>query len=265
MRRNHLAWIVACLLTTGTVGFANAQGTSIAFVSKADALTGTITHYDEEGVVIDQAQISPQDQSTTDTNGSDSENASTSSGTALGIQVYSITNAQNSTTGSNVTGNDGTQAKAGVRTISFLGGLVNIDVQTTTLTGVADSSNPDQVDITDAQADATTVNGTGISIAPGTYAGGSSFPVSGLVTVPGTDSKQTFTGQLVVAQVLQGTDPTTGASVLTFTAEQLVGTVNDGAGGYYKITLGGPLTPPSPGTGTVVYKFLSAAKLVVSG
>ena len=274
MRRNYLTCIVACALATGMVGLASAQSTSIAFVTKSNTLSGTVTHYNSAGDVIDEAQISPQDQSMTDSNGTDSENASTSSGVALGISVYSLTNAQNATAGSDGSGNDRSQATAKASTINYLGGLVDITTQTTTLNGVADSSNASQVDITDAEADVSTVVGSGVTVARGTYTGGTSFAVSGSVSVPvlnaqgaptSTTQTETFTGHLIVAQIEHGTDPATGNAALAFSSEELTGQVSDGAGGYYQITLGAPPTLTAPVTGQVTYVIQSPAQFKVAG
>ena len=259
MKCNRLTLALACVMATGIAGVANAQDTSVAFVTHADTLTGFILHYDASGNIVGQQQIAPQAEATTDTFESDTETAATNSGSAMGIDVYDIVGGQNTTSACDdeTAGCDDTSAQATVTTTSFLGGIVTVAAQTTSLNAVADATNPDQIDITKAEVDATTVGGTGISVAPGTYPGGTSFAVSGLVSVPIVDTldnptilmqPETFTGQLIVAQVLQGLDPATGAADVTFTAEQLVGQVSDGAGGYYQITLGGPLTAPTTGT-----------------
>jgi hypothetical protein len=241
-------------LLTIAGGLANATGTSIAFVTKADTLTGIVQHYDANNNLVDQELVSPQAQVTTDTYGSATESIPIESGTALGIRIYDIVRGENGTSGCNtVNGCDQTSANTSARTIDLLEGLVVITHQATSLVGVADPDNPRQVDITEASASASSVRVSGVSVPPGTYLAGTIFPVSGPVAVPVIDAngnptpvmhEEAFTGELVVAQIWQGTDSETGASVFAFASERLSGKVPDGAGGHYQITLGGPQTPP---------------------
>ena len=209
------------ILMVATLGFsrsAAAQTVNVAppivqFSSEADAISGSVTKTTLGLLQQPTVTIAPVDQSTTVTLGYNDVPANSAVQNVFGVEVYNLSTIEDITLASDTGAQDSGQATANTGPGSLLGGLISWTSNSVPLFCFPDAHISGQVDCQDfAKTQALIING--VTITPGTFPAGVSFPVTG----PINDSQcffgaETFSGTLVAQETQFTGDGTTAPSI----------------------------------------------------
>lgn len=209
MQRNRLVAPAALALVSVTVApSAWAQTTgSVAFTPTESALVGTVACNGGPPTAI-----APVDASTTNTTGSNDNQASNLSGQACGLPLYTITSTDSATTASDVTSQDDGDGTSTIQQMSLLGGVLTYKSKTES--GGCNSSGTSVACSGNAQFGNLVFGGQTIT---GTYSQPTTFQVTNVsVTVPGTcTGVALFTGTLTLAGTSRSQQGNKGTVSLT--------------------------------------------------
>jgi hypothetical protein len=204
--------------------------------SESDALQGTVIKcvLNVSPALCTTTTIAPVAQSVTSTTGSNEDAVPSASQSINNVQVYNISNIDDTTSDSDTASNDSGTGEARTGQVSILQGLVTFTSSDTPLTCATNSSHPGEIDCNSAQ----TIQGAqinGVPIPLGTYPAGTSFPVSGPINDPdcllGTE---TFTGNLVFQEsAIQGNGTPQG--MVNQTGWRLAGTATCTVAGLVRL------------------------------
>lgn len=180
---------------------------SVAFTPTESALVGTVACNGGTATAI-----SPVDASTTNTTGSNDNQASNLSGSACGLPLYTITSSDSATSASDTTSLDDGDGTSTIRQMSLLGGVLTY--QSKAETSGCSSTTTSATCSGNAQFTNLVFAGQTIT---GTYYQPTTFQATNVsVTVPGTcTGVALFTGTLTLAATSQSQQGNKGTVSLT--------------------------------------------------